>query len=326
MLVLGGLAALSGVERMQAEPEKIDLQVLRRGDRRAVERIRLLPEPRGVRLFFSHSEDREQPDGRYVTVVSSKPITPDGTIGENFQISHLLPGAAEWDVTGMDGSDYAVVMADFGGAVSSLDLHRGGSQTALTDFTSPEDFKDPRFSRGNRRPPAVTSVVDGNGVVVLPPAAGDSYASPSPAVADAQLDSALMVVASSGTYLLYKRYVIGPKRGRFPGILQAVRLNESYAPAGPVLRPMGDRTVFEFDADVFEDGIAVVATSENGFLLGAGKLETLVHAEYKHGVRLLQPALVQAGGGVQLAFLESPGNDFQHIVTAGVAAAPLHLH
>jgi hypothetical protein len=323
ILVFGGLAALSGMERMQAEPGKIDLQVLRRGDTRAVDRIRLWPEALGVRLFFSHAESPQRPGGRHVTVVSSMPIAPDGKSSENLRVNHLLPGAAEWDVTGMEGSNYAVVMGDFGGAVSSLGLYRGGAQTALTEFTSPDDFKDPRFSRGERRPPAVTSVVDGNRVAVLPPSGGDQYAPPRMAVTKERLDSALMIAAPGGAWLLFKQYAIGPKRSRFPGILQAVRLDGGYAAAGAVFRPMGDRTVFEFDADVFEDGIAIVATSKDGFLLGAGKLETITPLEYKHGAELLQPALVQTGQGIQLAFLESPGSDFQHIVTASVAAAAL---
>jgi hypothetical protein len=323
ILVIGGLAALSGMERMQAEAGKIDLEVLRRGDNRAVDRIRLLAEPRGARLFFSHTEKPAPQGGRHVAIVSSMPIAPDGGISENFRVNQLLPGAAEWDVTGLDGSNYGILMGAFGGAVSSLGLHRGGAKTALTDFTSPEDFKDPRFSRGDRRPPVITSVVDGDKVVVLLPAGGGNYAPPRTAVTKENLDSALIVAAPGGTWLLFKQYAIGPMRSRFPGILHAARLDGSYGVAGAIVRPLGDRGVFEFDADVFEDGIAIAATNKDGFLLGAGKLETMAPLEYKHGIELLQPAIVQTGHGIQLAFLESPGDEFQRIVTARVAAADL---
>lgn len=323
MFVFGGLAALGGMAQMQAEQEKIDLQILRRGDHRPVDRIRLWPEAHGVRLFFSHTEEPDRPGGAHVTVLSSMPLAPDGKPSVDLRADHLLPGIAEWDVTGMGASNYAVAMGDFGGAVTSLGLYRGGAETALTDFTSGDDFKDPRFSRGAMRPPLVTSVVDGKRVDLLPPGGVGQYAPPRTAVAANQLDSALVVATPGGTWLLYKQFEIGHKRGRFPGTLQAVRLDDSLAANGAAFRPLGDRTVFEFDADVFEDGIAIVATAKDGFLLGSGKLETMEPLEHKHGIELRQPALVQAGDGVKLAFLELPGNEFAHIVTASVAAADL---
>jgi hypothetical protein len=312
------------MERMQAEPLQIDLEALRRSDSRPVDRIRLLAEPGGVRLFFSHSEKPERPGGRYVTVVSSMTIVHDAKIDETLRADQLLPGQAEWDVTGAEGSNYAVVMGSFGGAVSSLNLYRGAAKEALTDFTSPEDFKDPRFARGDRRRLTITSVVDGGRVAVLAPAGGDQYAVPHPAVTKEQIDSALLVAAPGGAWLLFKQYAIGPMRSRFPGVLHAVRLDANYAAAGEAIRPLGDRMVFEFDADVFEDGMAISATTKNGFLLGAGKVNAIVPLEHRHNFPLLQPALAATGQGVQLAFLEFPGDTFRQIVMASVAAAALH--
>jgi hypothetical protein len=323
ILVFGGLAALSGMERMQAEPVQIDLEALRRSDSRAIDRIRLLAEPDGVRLFFSHTEKPGVPGGPHVTVVSSMPIAMNGKIVENLRVSQLLPGPAEWDVTGAENSNYAVAMGSFGGAVSALELHHAGATVALTDYTSSEDFKDPRFSRGERRPPAITSVVDEGRVDVLAPAGGGRYAAPHTAVTKEQIDSALMVAAPGGAWLLFKQYATGPMRSRFPGVLYAVRLDADNTATGAAIRPLGDRMVFEFDADVFEDGMAIAATTKNGFLLGAGKVNAIIPLEHRHNFPLLQPALVATGQGVQLAFLEFPGDTFRQIVMASVAAAAL---
>jgi hypothetical protein len=318
--VFAGLAAVGGTVKMEADEARIDLKALRPNDKFPVNAIRLLNEKGAARLFFSRTEAPPPAGGRYAAVVSSMPV-PNGASAEDFRVSQLLPGVAEWDVCAAQ-SGRNLVIARFGGAVASLNLHHAGGQTALTEFDSSDDFKDPRFSRGNHQPPFITSVVDGSRVDTLAPAGG-GYGQPQTALTEPQIDSALVVSNSHGDWLLFKVHSLGPMRRRFPGALHAVRLGADHKPTGAPFQPLGDRMIFEFDADVFENGIAIAATTGNGFLLAAGELPALRPLEYKHPGALLQPALVQSGDGVQLAFLESPATELRHVLTAFVPAASL---
>lgn len=326
-LLCGGLMALIGSRRVQAEVDKIDFWTWRGAAGEKINRIRLSHAAQAhassARLFFSQPAPAAgRSPLRYATVVSSTAIAGPG-IGmvpspgaavEHFRVGQLLPGAAEWDVAADDNvSGNKLAICAFGGAVRSLKLYAGerAAKEPLTDFTAPEDFRDPRFSRGGDAAQAITSVVDEKRIAVLL-ATGNTYGPPRFAVTGDSIDSALILSsAARRKWLLFKQFTIAPKRRRFPGVLQAVPLTDGYEPAGPAIFPLGEhRMVYEFDADAYQDEIVIVATSGPGFGLARGAMEHLSwveHAPPKDRGPLEQPAIARSAEAIHLAFVESAG-------------------
>jgi len=311
ILRLATLATLLGSKTMPAQSSPPAPAFEKMTAATPADRIRLLRDGDGVRLFLARSLEPDASQGPFVTVLSALRLDgPDAPPArEHLRVARLLPGVVDWDVA-IDAATRTVptVLDDFGGATSSLDLDRNGQSIALTEFASAHDFKNPRFCAGANAI-AVTSVVDEKRVVLLLPAGAAGALATSITLhqcpPDEVIDGARLLHTAQGPCLIYKRYDIGPRRGAFPGTLCAVRLDRHHAAAGPVFHPLGKRTVFEFDADTTPDGLALVATTANGFILATGPTtQALSQHEFAHVPELHQPCVSRGTRDVQLAFQE----------------------
>ncbi len=97
-----------------------------------------------------------------------------------------------------------------------------------------------------------------------------------------------------------------------PGMLRAIRLNAALEAVGPVLQPIGDTPLFEFDADISESRAYILATTASGYLAAVGHADGDVWhwtmaAVSRPGGGLVSPAIAAGPDGIYAAAIEAAG-------------------
>src|SRR5579883_2753009 len=160
-----------------------------------------------------------------------------------------------------------------------------------------QSFSAPRFARPSGVPPAwLTAIADNRTCVAFPPAGSAAYHSLG------ECAEGLLVKTGVGFVYLCKTRVPGPVRGNLlsPGRIHIAALDAELRPAGPPVQLFGG-IVYEFDADIIQGRLVVLATTPKGVMIAAGPAQgqatRLTSLEHALPVALTSPAIVAGPPG-----------------------------
>jgi hypothetical protein len=305
-MLLQGLPIMSS-----ATPPPIALSPVALPPPHRAQRVRLVTGPAGISVMFAEPGPAAVPGPAPPLLIESvEPIAAPATVTSHFNVRRLLRGIPEWDVSRGHAGQLRLAVANFGGALHSLSVLAGEAEQPLIPSRSSDDLGDPRFVRGAREAGAVTALVNNREVVLFSAEPGGGYAHARPLLSGDNLDGALLLGAASGWTLLVRRRELGPQQaGRFPGVLEAHPLDPNLQPAGAAFAVFGSERIFNFDADVTPEGIAVLATTAPGFALArlvSGQPPRVDRQQHPTPLGLV--SLVTAGAALHVAFLLPDGS------------------
>ena len=225
-------------------------------------------------LVVYSSTDKGTGFPSYRTHVSGIAVTEQQPeITHLFTIPQLLPPPPAWDIVGGSQIPYWFVYESAGGAVNALVLESNkGDRLTVTSEYPFAHFTLPRFARGYMSPqkPVVSAIADNNKAVVFFCHGGDKYVHYRELCKCAD---ATLIRYEEHFGLFYKTFVAGPSRNDvIPGVLNYVDLEADLSFAGPPLRLLENRVVFEFDVDVRGGEFFLVATAGDRLNLVRGTL------------------------------------------------------
>jgi hypothetical protein len=196
-------------------------------------------------------------------------------------------GAPSWDLA-RHATGFAAVWTKPGSAISRLGYQNsGGEELKLTGRYPAGVFQSPRFVRGTTSSgPAVTAVMlqgSSYGLVLFLSAleSGNAVYQPLPSIASGFVQDGLLLRSDSGYLLVDRMLQQGNRapdrkdaRGESlpPGILVFSRLNAKLEAVGPVVKPLGDTPVYEFDCDLINGDIFLLATTQTGYAAGRANI------------------------------------------------------
>lgn len=294
-----------------AAPPPIALSPLLLPPPHRAQRVRLMTGSAGVSVVFAEPGRAVAPgEAPPLLIESVEPAAPGRTVTSHFNIPRLLRGIPEWDVELGHAGQLRLAVAEFGGALHRLSVLVGENQHPLIPLNDSDDLGDPRFVRGARAAGAVTALVNKQQVVLFHAEADGSYAPARPSLSGDDLDGALLLGTASGWTLLVRRRELGPQQaGRFPGVLEAHPLGPNLEPAGAAFPVFGAERVFNFDADVTPEGIAVLGVTANGLALARLVLGQPSRVDRQpHPAPLGMVSLEAAGAALHVAFLLPDGS------------------
>jgi hypothetical protein len=228
-------------------------------------------------------------------------------------LAQLLPPAPAWDVEAGPGGVPRVIIERAGGALNQLSLADPGGEVGLTGLPL-GSYGEPRFVK--RLPPGsprrvLTAILDNERLAAFE-VAPSGACGPVKVIRNAA--GGVAVRRRGGYALFFKESRPGPVRGTStpPGVLRQIDLGPDFAPAGPVLSPLGETIVYELDADAADaagDRLAVTATVPQGLLVMVGKPS---HGTWRTAAQrlipwsepLFSPRLLATSGGLRLAAVE----------------------
>jgi len=237
-------------------------------------------------------------------------------------------GQPDWAVRPGDGGGISVVYSSPGSAISRIICVRSGQseQEDVGERYPMGVFSHPRFVKGEPGDRlSVTAASDGDGGRELALFSRDARAGfgqfrKLPIPGDGVLQDALLLRHPNGYLLLAKLHVPGvaapahrvDPRGETvsAGILYGVELDDGLAPVGPYFRPVNNKPLLEFDADLTAGRLALFATTPAGFLLSLGQsrregIQGALTTEVPTAASLSSPTIVAAGDRLHMAILES---------------------
>jgi hypothetical protein len=196
-------------------------------------------------------------------------------------------GAPSWDLAS-HATGFAAVWTKPGSAISQLGYQiSGGEELKLTGRYPAGVFQSPRFVRGAPSSLlAVTAVAlrgASYGLVLFPSAldSGNTAYQPLPSVASGFIQDGLLLHSDPGYLLVVRMLQQGDRapdrkdaRGESlpPGVLVFSRLNAKLEAVGPVVKPLGDTPVYEFDCDLIDGAIFLLATTHTGYTTGRANI------------------------------------------------------
>jgi hypothetical protein len=288
--------------------------------------VRLARARDGVILVVSHTASDAIIGAN--TIFSALAIqSPSPSWGTFATLNELVPALPMWDVATDAHFKVQVVHERPGGAINAIMLRdSSGSEQSLTANYPLQSFSLPRFSRPSPGPPDwLTAVLDNRNCVAIP------IAGKVPFIDLGACSEGLLVRSSAGFLFLYKIAVSGPVRGNSirPGRLYLAVLDQTMHPltkdgAGEVL---GGSTMFEFDADIIDKKLVVVATTSGGIEVASGSVQgpafsLVAKREYSTPV-LMSPAVADNGNGKALIAALRSGTSQSGVVIAEVAISEL---
>lgn len=292
-----------------AAPPPITLSPLPLPPPHQAQRVRLMTAPAGVRAVFAEPGPAAVPGPAPPLLIESvDPAAAARTVTSHFNVPRLLRDIPEWDVAPGPAGQPRLVIAKFGGALHSLSVLAGATEQPLIPPRASDDLLDPRFVRGARAAGGVTALVGDRQVVLFLAEPGGGYARAQTLLSGDKLDGALLLGGAAGWTLLVRRQELGPRRGRFPGVLEAHPLGANLAPAGAAFPVFGAERIFDFDADVTQGGIAVLAITRQGFALARlvpGQPPRVEHQAHPAPMEMVSVAA--AGPALHVSFLSPQG-------------------
>ncbi len=284
------------------------------GEAPAADSLRLMRDKGGVLLVVSRTTPTP-PLGANTVFSAFAPASPGAPWSVLAQVHEVVPAQPAWDVAaGPDGRP-EIVYEKPGGAINALILRNAAGETQPVSAAYPlQSFSAPRFARPSGVPPAwLTAIADNRTCVAFPPAGSAAYHSLG------ECAEGLLVKTGVGFVYLCKTRVPGPVRGNLlsPGRIHIAALDAELRPAGPPVQLFGG-IVYEFDADIIQGRLVVLATTPKGVMIAAGPAQgqatRLTSLEHALPVALTSPAIVAGPPGkAYLAAL-----DAARVVTAEI--------
>jgi hypothetical protein len=300
---MAGALLFGGTGTTMAEMRKIEFKEVAHAP--SADTLRLTRGQDGVYLAVSKTV-AIAPVGASTTI-SAISLTASGSAWNTMAtLGEVVPAVLKWDVTMAASGQPEIVYERPGGAVNAL-LHRNasGSTEGLTGAYPFKSFSDPRFTRPLGAPPQwATAVLDETTCVAVPLTPIGPYRTLG------ECSAGLLVNTGSGFVHLYKTNVQGVVRGNLtsPGRLHLATLDAALHPVGQPFEVFNG-VVFEFDADVIDNKLVVLATTLKGIVIASGHVRStgkLAVEEHPASTALTSPAIAAgASGKVFLAALDS---------------------
>jgi hypothetical protein len=296
--------------------------------------IRLAPSVGGAVLFVALQND----------AIAWLPAVPDGKAPRAFSVLQGRLGTPGWDVGPDSDGSWAVVSTDPGSASCGLRFKRAeeAAEIEVSRYHQLGAFKDPRFIRGFQGAATpITAVESGEttDAVVLFLRAGDgSYGAAralwSPPAGMVQ--QAVVVRHGNGFLMFVRTYIPGtvpvdaegrlPERmdargeSTLPGVVSCVPLAADFSVSGREVFPLGDRQLFELDADAADGRVVLFAATATGALLTTGAPETAGWRTEELSEAFLTeplstPRLAVAQGRVHMAVIASAHTPATRLLT-----------
>ena len=196
-------------------------------------------------------------------------------------------GSPSWDLA-RNATGFAAVWTKPGSAIAQLGYRNsGGEELKLTGRYPAGVFQSPRFVRGaTSSAPAVTALMlqrGSYGLVLFSAAleSGNAVYQPLPSIASGFVQDGMLLRSDPGYLLVARMLQQGNRapdrkdaRGESlpPGVLLFSRLNAKLEAVGPVVKPLGDTPVYEFDCDLIDGTIFLLATTQTGYAAGRASI------------------------------------------------------
>ncbi len=243
-----------------------------------------------------------------------------------------------WSVREESDGSFSIVSTNAGGIFSPLSSKntRAPEETPVSGAHPAGVFRRPRFVKADTTPAAPLTAISaedrGPRLVLFAQERQHAYGAftPLPSPCAGIPEDALLLRRRGGYVLLAKVDVPDGSgtvvcrtdaRGETPtlGVLCGLELDASFRAVGEPFQPFDALRVFEFDADVSGEGIAVFATTKAGAALALGKPAGKVFRREKlAGVRseapLVNPTLAAVGGRNWVAAIRAPRTEQATIV------------
>jgi hypothetical protein len=302
----------------------IQFEPLKMEDAESTHSIRLIESKGEVHLLTAATQKRASGFPEYETVIHAQPL--DGkTAGRRkrlFSLTQLLPPPPRWDAaTGADGSAF-LCFESAGGAINALQFQTAqGAARSATGKYPLSSFSHPRFVKRRRSPgdATVVAVQNDKQLVVFPGKVSAPHGEHHILLEAAEG----LLVDSAQDYTLFCKVVRpGLARGDVPpGELQVSVLRRDFRAPSELESPMRTRAVYEFDADVAGDYLAVFVTTSSDLLLmrrlAAGGTFKPVGLEGKLDLDQLRcPCILATRTHLYLAVLENPGTPSSRVLAA----------
>lgn len=237
-----------------------------------------------------------------------------------------LPAKEDWDVGATQSRQAQLVHTESGSAVLGLAWRTlpDGKPEKVNQHRALGIFGQPRYVRGAQGSPLPLTSVALLGqprqtkVVVFRPDANGGYQAHQvlPTPAGQHVQGVLMLQAPGGyLMLLHLANPAAPRRGDMAaGTLLAQPLNDKFMPSGPAWQPLGDRPVYEFDADMAGTRLVLLATTPQGWAVADGEQVSTGEAGL-----LSSPALAVDKGTIRLAVVSKDDDKGQRLLAAHVS-------
>jgi hypothetical protein len=277
------------------------LRLIRFKDRAVALASRTTPLPLGAQTEFSQLG--LSPAGAQWTAVA--------------KIEELVPAEPKWDVISRAGK-LEIVYQRPGGAIDALMLVQPPAEPSMLTSEFPlSSFGEPRFAKSSGVPPRwITAVMDNHFCVAFPLPKSGKYRELR------ECSQGLLVLAGTDYAFLYKTNTPGPVRGvsTLPGRLHCQLLDSELHSLGEAVDISKD-TIFEFDADIVDHRLVVLATTPSGLFIAKGESvggPAGFHVdEYAASTGLTSPSLLNVSPAVTLiAALERANEGVVKMVTA----------
>lgn len=232
------------------------------------------------------------------------------------QVEELVPAEPKWDAVDREGK-LEIVYQRPGGAIDALMLVQPPAEPVMLTKQFPlNSFGDPRFAKSPSGPPRwITAVMDNRLCVAFPLGKDGKYRELRGCL------QGLLVFAGKDYAFLYKTDVPGPVRGvaTLPGRLHCQRLDSELRSLGEPVDISG-QTIFEFDAEVVNHRLVILATTPSGLSIATGSVNEVgaFHVEeYSASPEFTSPSLLNVSPAVTLiAALEPTSGKGTRMVTA----------
>lgn len=251
-----------------------------------------------------------------------------------FKLESLF-GVPSWDVANTQRG-IAAVWTKPGSAISPLGYRTPDSVDKVLTGRYPSGvFQSPRFLRGGSDTAIVAIAYEENHQILaffydLLESGYSSYVSLPTAGTGILLDGLLLHQGSG--YLLFTKTLApgsrGPERKDArgesiqPGILRCLLLNNKFQTVGANLNPIGDNAIFEFDVDVSDGQVYLLATTNNGYIVAVGTTsEQILHWTTSFNLsaktELVAPTVLAMGKTAFAAVIESATTEHPQMILIG---------
>jgi hypothetical protein len=298
-----------------------------------VNSLRLIPDGNALSIAGMTASPDGILDVSIHTLETDSPGTPRplGKLSSPF-------GTPFWDVAPLP-KGFATVWTMPGSAISSLGYQvPGQAEITLTGHYPSGVFQNPRFVRNNTSL-AITSCAmqpHGEALVLFQDGleSGNAQYRLLPAIGQGAVLDGLLIRNGSGYLLLAKLAapVLGASsrmdlRGESApgGVLRCMWLDSEFQVIDAAFSPLGDSTVFEFDADARDGHVYLIATTTRGFLAASGVIREkawewiLKEVPTKVEGTLFAPAVSVQGKSATVVFLNAGESGSRNILRGRIS-------